>query len=289
MIRGPRAEGGIEGPDEIRRRRQVGNVGETHQHHFHRLDRRGCRLNLFQPLQQHLPCPRERRQSELLGQRTGTLAIAFDRRIADVGLGRQLEAGQEMAEVEQILQHHQGVGAVLIKAVQSIERLGRGAAQHALQQFKDMTPVGDAEHVARRLFGDLAVGQGDRLIEQREAVAHRTVGGAGDQGQCCRFGLDCLGFDDPTVMLGEHLDRHAAQREALTARQDRQRNLLDFCRGKHEFGVRRRLFERLQQGIEGVAGEHVDFVDDVDPVPSQIGLAVEQSFGQLADVIDPGA
>lgn len=28
--------------------------------------------------------------------------------------------------------------------------------------------------------------------------------------------------------------------------------------------LRRRLFEGLQQSVEGLCGEHVDFVDDVD-------------------------
>jgi hypothetical protein len=34
--------------------------------------------------------------------------------------------------------------------------------------------------------------------------------------------------------------------------------------GQNEHGVRRRFLEGLEQGVEGLGGEHVDFVDNVD-------------------------
>ena len=40
-----------------------------------------------------------------------SLAVAFDVRIAGTRFRRQLEPGQKMAAVEQILQHHQRIGA----------------------------------------------------------------------------------------------------------------------------------------------------------------------------------
>ena len=91
-------------------------------------------MDLLQPLQEHLPYPRKHRQCQLLGKRAGALAIALGCRIADTGLGREFQPRQKMAEVEQILQHDQRIGAVLIKAVHPVECVRRIAAQHALQQ-----------------------------------------------------------------------------------------------------------------------------------------------------------
>src|SRR5205823_1181428 len=56
--------------------------------------------------------------------------------------------------------------------------------------------------------------------------------------------------------------------EPLAAREDCDRNLLNLGRGEDEFDVRRRFFERLQERVERLAREHVDFVDDVDLVPA---------------------
>ena len=49
--------------------------------------------------------------------------------------------------------------------------------------------------------------------------------------------------------------------------------------------LRRRLFERLQQSVEGLGGEHVDFVDDVDlELPE--GWSEEDTLAEVTDVAD---
>ena len=58
-----------------------------------------------------------------------------------------------------------------------------------------------------------------------------------------------------------------------------------FGRAEDELHVLRRLFERLQQGVEGLAREHVDFVDDVDLEPRPAGPHVDV-LPQLADFVD---
>ena len=39
---------------------------------------------------------------------------------------------------------------------------------------------------------------------------------------------------------------------------------MSFSGGEHEFCVRRRFFQRLQQGVEGIDRYHMHFVDDND-------------------------
>ena len=122
----------------------------------------------------------------------------------------------------------------------------------------------------------------DRLVEQRQPVAHRAVGGARDQAERRGRDRDAFGLGDPAIMLDQLLDRHAPQRKALAARQHGHRHLADLGRREHELDVGRRLFERLQQRVEGVLRQHVDFVDDVDLVARRdrpVAHAVESARG----------
>jgi hypothetical protein len=49
----------------------------------------------------------------------------------------------------------------------------------------------------------------------------------------------------------------------------------------------RRLFERLEQGVERIAAEHVNFVDDVDLVARRNG-SIAHRLDDLAHVVDAG-
>ena len=64
-------------------------------------------------------------------------------------------------------------------------------------------------------------------------------------------------------------------------------HLLRLGRGEDELHVRRRLLQRLQQGVEGVLGEHVHFVDDVHLEP-RAGRAELGVGDDVADVVDAG-
>ena len=65
--------------------------------------------------------------------------------------------------------------------------------------------------------------------------------------------LDPLGGGDPAQDLGDLLERGALEVEALAAVDDRRHHLVRLGRGEHEDGVRRRLLERLQEGVPGLA------------------------------------
>src|SRR5262249_119328 len=71
----------------------------------------------------------------------------------------------------------------------------------------------------------------------------------------------------------------------LDAGENRGRQLLRVGGGEQELDVPGRLFERLEQGVEGGAGEHVDFVDDVDLV-AVARRQVPGCLAQGADVVD---
>jgi hypothetical protein len=69
------------------------------------------------------------------------------------------------------------------------------------------------------------------------------------------------------------LDRREV--EPLAARQDRDRESSRFGRAEDELHVLGRLFQRLEQRVEGLVREHVDFVDDVNLEPRAAGPDVD--------------
>ncbi len=92
---------------------------------------------------------------------------------------------------------------------------------------------------------------------------------------------------DVAEMGHQHVGLDPPQVETLAARQHRDRDFADFGGGEHEFGVLRRFFQRLQEGIEGRRRQHVDFVDDVDLV-ARAGRRIAHAVIDLADVVDAG-
>ena len=86
-------------------------------------------------------------------------------------------------------------------------------------------------------------------------------------------------------MLDQKRGVDPAQIEALAAGEHGHRHFTDFGGGENEFGVRRRLFQRLQQRVEGSAREHMHFVEDVDLVARR-HRRVTDGVVDLADVLD---
>ncbi len=86
----------------------------------------------------------------------------------------------------------------------------------------------------------------------------------------------------------QQLSADPAQIKALTAREYGDRQFTDFRGGEDEFHMGGRLFQGLQQGIEGLNREHVHFIDNVD-LEAGGGRQITHAIQQLAHVIDPGA
>ena len=65
-------------------------------------------------------------------------------------------------------------------------------------------------------------------------------------------------------MLAQFRGTDPLQFIALATGQDGNRDLVQLGGGEHEIDVGRRLLQGLQQGVEGLGGEHVHLVDDDD-------------------------
>ena len=99
------------------------------------------------------------------------------------------------------------------------------------------------------------------------------------------FSGDALSLGDGSEMSSDLPSRDAAEVEALTAREDGLGDRLYLSGRKDKNHVLRRLFQSLQQGVEGRRREHVHFVDNINLV-SAFGRGVTHDLAQLADVID---
>ena len=64
-------------------------------------------------------------------------------------------------------------------------------------------------------------------------------------------------------------DGDAAQIEALAAGEDGGQDLLRLGGGEHELHMRGGFLEGLEEGVERLLGQHVDFVDDVNLEPAR--------------------
>ena len=157
------------------------------------------------------------------------------------------------------------------------ERLHERARQRAIRDAEDFGDV---------LLGDLGVTDvRDDLIGQRERIAHAAPRLAYEQTDRSGIDAELLFLEDRGEVLREARGRDELEIVPLAARQDRVRQLVRLGRREHEGDVRRRLLEGLQQCVERLGREHVDFVDDVDLLLEHRGL-VTHRFGELANRID---
>ena len=93
-----------------------------------------------------------------------------------------------------------------------------------------------------------------------------------------------LGRADVAQALDDQRCLNAAQVKALAPRNDGRQDLVALRRGEDELHVRRRLFQRLEQRVEGRGGKHVDFVDD-DDLEGAVGRGELDLVAQVAHLV----
>ena len=168
------------------------------------------------------------------------------------------------------------------------QRFCRLPVQDHVEQIEHPAPIRQPEHRAHLIGGGFARAMGNRLIQKRHRIAHRAFGGAGDQRQRIRRDLRAFGLSHPFKMRDHHLGFDPAQVEALAAAENGHRHFANLGRGEDEFHMRGRLFERLEQRVEGAGREHMHLVDDIDLVARR-SRPVMYAFDDLADVAHAGA
>ena len=217
--------------------------------------------------------------------------------------------GCEVGRVNALPLHRLGVDLVQGQVVQGGQDfIQRGAeihrahrhGGHRLQRFgplphADLTQqlVGElvvyhAQHGANFFGAHFAVAEGDALVEQAQRVARAAVGGARQNQQRRRIVVNAFGFKNFFQQRGQAADVHGFQVELDAARQDGGREFLRVGGGEQELDVFGGFFEGLEQRVEAVGGEHMDFVYEVD-LEAPLGRGVLHVVEQFAGVVHLGA
>ena len=128
-----------------------------------------------------------------------------------------------------------------------------------------------AERLADDGGGDGVFGKAEDLVEERFGIAQSAFGEMGDEGEGFWFDSASLGR---CAIAGEFVRRCASGRmrrevEALAAADDGREDFVGLGGGEEKFDIGGRLFEGFEKRVEGLFGEHVHFVDDVDLVACQ--------------------
>ena len=142
-----------------------------------------------------------------------------------------------------------------------------------------------ADQVADRVSGDASAGGGNGLIEDGERIAHGAVAGFGEQRESVIVGFDFFAGDQVAQLGDDVVELDGAKTEMLAARADGLRNVLRLRGGEHEDDVVGRLFQRLEQRVEGSVGDLVRFVEDVD-FEAVASRTVAGGLAEFADFVD---
>ena len=126
---------------------------------------------------------------------------------------------------------------------------------------------------------------GDRLIHDRERVAHRSVSGFREKRERIVIGLDPFGLGNRFQLANNLFEPDRVKAEVLAARSDRLGDILRLGGRHHEDDVPGRLLQSLQQCIEGRIGDLVRFVENPDLVTIAC-RTIPRCIAQFANLIN---
>ncbi len=168
-----------------------------------------------------------------------------------------------------------------------LKRLGPVRLGDRRDEIKQELAVYQPQGRHHILLADRIAGKGRDLIHERQRVTHRTIRLARQKQQSRIIDPQLFPLRDRAQVPRQFIGRDATEVITLGARKNRFGNFERLGRGENEHHVRRRLLERLEQGIERRAGQAVHFVDDID-APFSVGRQVADILPEGTDIIHPG-
>ena len=165
------------------------------------------------------------------------------------------------------------------------ERLGRVPPREGVEEVERPVVAGDPELLLDQLDSQTLAAEGEELLEERLRVPHRPARPPGQDAEGFGVGVDVLATADLLQGFDDLVRVDPGEVVPLASREDGDRDLVRLGRGEEEFDPFGRLFEGLEQGVEGPGREHVDFVDVIDFEP---GAAGPESgvLAEFADLLD---
>jgi len=198
---------------------------------------------------------------------------------------RQGKEEQIPEMVAQLLAYPPAVDSPAIQVSGHPEASGEISFQDGLSQPVDAPAVHDSEKVEDFLIAQIFTTECQELFQQALSVAHAAVGFP------CNGVIDGVGqpgvlpADNLLQVLHGQFHGNSAKVEPLAPAENRCRDLVRFRGGHEEKHMARRFLQGFEEGVEGLGGEHVDFIDDVNLEPA-LARAIPNGLTQLADVVD---
>ena len=194
-------------------------------------------------------------------------------------------------QVAHTLHHRPAIGPQVVPVIDHLADQGHGRGRvlghdrlhDATHQFVGNGP----EHLIHVVLGNRFAAERHGLIQQTQRVAHTAFTRLGHRPQTSFIDRDADVCHNFLETRNDLPTGNPAKVEMLAAGRDRRRDFVDFSRRKDKHRVRRGLFQCLQERVERRIGEHVDFVDDVDPIgaPERRKFDV---FTKFPDVVHAG-
>jgi len=174
----------------------------------------------------------------------------------------------------------------LKNGIEEGQGLSAFSVENMMGQVQDLVFSREAQKVIDFLCVQHAGLRGrSALVQKGQGITETTVRPDGDEISCI-FGEGQIAFfGDMEEMIPDIGHRNAMEFIPLAAGKDGQRNLFRLRGGQDEKDVGRRFFQRLQEGVEGLLRQHVDFIDDIDFFAACRGKGPDR-FLQRPDFLD---
>ena len=152
-----------------------------------------------------------------------------------------------------------------------------------IRNTEQIAAVGHTRHAAHHICVDLCRHTGAG-VQNGQCIAQCAICQTGDQLGSIRGQLQLFLPCDILHPAGDVLRPDAGEIIPLAAGQNGGRHLLDLGRRQNKNDMGRRLFQRLEQRIEGCCGQHVHLIDNVYLIFTGAGR-VSSLIAQVADII----
>ena len=179
----------------------------------------------------------------------------------------------------------QGIEALGQDLVEGQQRIPIVAAKERIHQLEGVFVVQDIEVPEHIFITDLRAAESDGLVEDGQGVPHCAVRLLRNDVQGLVVDMDVLLPRDVAQVRHDVGNADAVEVVGLAAGEDRGDDLVLLRRRQDEDGVCRRFLQRLEEGVEGRGAQHVDLVDDIDAVASDLRRDL-YLFQQGLDVLD---
>ncbi len=173
-----------------------------------------------------------------------------------------------------------------------LDAFSRVVLKHRRRNFVKYASLRQAENFLQQNFIDLLrcatlhrCSESEHLFQQRLRIAHAAVSLACQQNQRSFGDLKTFAFCDRIEPLDDFPQTNAAKIVTLATRKNSRRQAMRFGGRENKFDRWRRFFQSLQQRVERIFGDLVNFIDDVN-LKSASSRLIADIFDDLANLID---